>query len=80
MTTTDPIRTVLFGLGKMGRFHYKTLQQDANFELLAIVDPVVRELPDKAKNFPLLQEPGPLWEMSPHVAVVVPVPTLLHIC
>ena len=77
MTAAGPIRTVLFGLGKMGRFHYRTLQQDANFELLAVVDPLVRELPDKARNLPLLREPDDLWQMSPQVAVVA-TPTPSH--
>ncbi len=77
MTTVDPIRTVLFGLGKMGRFHYQTLQQDVNFKLLAVVDPLIRELPEGAKNLPLLPEPGPLWEMSPQVAVIA-APTPAH--
>lgn len=77
MTAADPIRTVLFGLGKMGRFHYQTLQLDPNFKLLAVVDPIIRELPDDAKNLPLLREPGPVWEMSPQVAVVA-APTPAH--
>ncbi len=77
MTAADPIRTVLFGLGKMGRFHYKTLQQDPNFELLAVVDPVVRVLPDKAGNVQLLREPDPLWDMSLQAAVVA-APTPSH--
>ena len=76
MRTTEPIRTVLFGLGKMGRFHYTTLQKDSRFALVAVVNPVIQELPDNAENLPLLLDTGTLWAMSPQVAIVAtPSPT-----
>lgn len=34
-----PLRTALFGLGKMGGFHLKTLVNDPRFEVVAIVEP-----------------------------------------
>lgn len=34
-----PVRTALFGLGKMGGFHLKTLMNDPRFEVVAIVEP-----------------------------------------
>lgn len=38
-TDTTPIKTVLFGLGKMGGFHLKTLRNDPRFDVVAIVEP-----------------------------------------
>ena len=80
MTEAAPIRTVLFGLGKMGRFHYKALQQDTNFELLAVVDPVVGELPDSAGDFTCdgrvdsadLNEVGLNWQFGVPAGARVP--------
>ena len=74
MSSTDPIRIALLGLGKMGRFHYSTIKKDEHFTLVAVVNPVVSELPDNAP--PLLQDPGALRDFSPQVAIVAtPSPT-----
>lgn len=35
----SPVAVVLFGLGKMGGFHLKTLMNDPRFEVVAVVDP-----------------------------------------
>lgn len=47
-----PIKTVLFGLGKMGGFHLKTLRNDPRFEVVAIVEPQPK---DETATFGLRQ-------------------------
>lgn len=44
------IPTVLFGLGKMGGFHLKTLRNDPCFEVVAIVDPAIASSPEDARE------------------------------
>lgn len=46
----SPLRTVVFGLGKMGGFHLKTLINDERFSVVAIVDPVDPSKKNSAEN------------------------------
>ncbi|MBC7659425.1 MAG: Gfo/Idh/MocA family oxidoreductase [Chitinophagaceae bacterium] len=69
------IRTCLFGLGHMGRNHLRVLQEDARFELVAVIDPVTSALP-------LAAQPVPLYKQLPDDLsfdlAVVAAPTELH--
>lgn len=68
-------RVVLFGMGNMGRNHFRVLQEDPRFQLEAVVDPVLPALPDS--SIPLLRDPEEALAMSWDLAVVA-VPTELH--
>jgi len=37
-------RTALLGLGRMGRYHLKKIDQDPNFELIAVLEPDLQEV------------------------------------
>ncbi len=69
------IRVVLFGMGNMGRNHFRVLQEDPRFQLEAVVDPVLEALPDA--SIPLLREVDEALDLEWDLAVVA-VPTELH--
>lgn len=69
------IRTCLFGLGHMGRNHYRVLQEDPRFDLLAVVDPVVEALPQSANPTRLLRK---ISDDLPFDLAVVAAPTEMH--
>ncbi len=69
------IRVVLFGMGNMGRNHFRVLQEDPRFQLEAVVDPVLTALPDS--TIPLLRDPEEVLALRWDLAVVA-VPTELH--
>ena len=74
-----PVPVALIGLGKMGRFHYKTIRGDPRFELLAVVDPQVAELPEGDAGPELLSNVSGLRQRFPQLAAaVVAAPTSLH--
>ena len=41
---------VLFGLGNMGRNHFRVLEEDPRFNLVAVIDPKAESLPDTIKS------------------------------
>lgn len=69
------IRVVLFGMGNMGRNHFRVLQEDARFQLEAVVDPVLETLPDA--SIPLLRNVDEALALDWDLAVVA-APTELH--
>jgi UDP-N-acetylglucosamine 3-dehydrogenase len=69
------IRVVLFGMGNMGRNHFRVLQEDPRFQLKAVVDPVLEALPHA--SIPLLREVDEALDLEWDLAVVA-VPTELH--
>lgn len=78
------MRTILVGMGHMGRHHFRILQEDPRFELLAVVDPVLPALPEDqarsgsgAQALPLLREIEMAWSLPFDLAVIA-APTELH--
>jgi UDP-N-acetylglucosamine 3-dehydrogenase len=69
------IRVVLFGMGNMGRNHFRVLQSDPRYQLEAVVDPILDVLPDPA--VPLLRTVEEALSLSWDLAVVA-APTELH--
>lgn len=69
------IRTCLFGLGHMGRNHYRVLQDDPRFDLVAVVDPVVDALPQPANSTRLLRKTADDLDFE---LAVVAAPTEMH--
>ncbi len=69
------IRVVLFGMGNMGRNHFRVLQEDSRYQLEAVVDPVLDALPDA--SIPLLRTVDEALALDWDLAVVA-APTELH--
>jgi UDP-N-acetylglucosamine 3-dehydrogenase len=69
------IRVVLFGMGNMGRNHFRVLQEDPRYQLQAVVDPVLEALPDA--TIPLLRTVDEALALAWDLAVVA-APTELH--
>ncbi|HYX37016.1 MAG TPA: Gfo/Idh/MocA family oxidoreductase [Oligoflexus sp.] len=69
------IRVVLFGMGNMGRNHFRVLQEDSRYHLLAVVDPVLEGLP--GSDIPLLRTVDEALALPWDLAVVA-APTELH--
>jgi UDP-N-acetylglucosamine 3-dehydrogenase len=71
-------RAVLVGLGNMGRNHFRVLNASPDFELVAVVDPFVSELPEGAPaGVRLMHDVAALKDMAFDVAVVA-TPTESH--
>ena len=69
---------VLFGLGNMGRNHFRVLEEDPRFNLVAVVDPKADSLPDTIKsNAKLLRSLEELGALEYDCAVVAS-PTETH--
>lgn len=69
------IRVVLFGMGNMGRNHFRVLQEDSRYQLEAVVDPVLEALPNS--QVPLLRTVDEALALDWDLAVVA-APTELH--
>jgi len=69
------IRVVLFGMGNMGRNHFRVLREDPRYQLVAVVDPVLDVLPEA--GIPLLRTVDEALARDWDLAVVA-APTELH--
>lgn len=69
------IKTLLVGMGQMGRHHFRVLSEDARFELIGVVDPVLAQLP--RVDVPLYRQLAETSSFDYDLAVVA-APTELH--
>lgn len=70
-------RAALIGLGHMGRHHLRVLNEHPEFDLRAVVDPVVRELPPSI-GATLLARPQDL-DLADLDVIVIAAPTSTHL-
>ncbi len=71
------IRVVLVGLGHMGAFHFRVLREDSRFALVAVVDPVLAQLPEGAGAIPLLRNLAQVADLDYDLALIA-APTEWH--
>ncbi len=69
------IRTLLVGMGQMGRHHFRVLREDPRFDLIGVVDPVLATLPETSP--PLLRTIDEAWDLPFELAVIA-APTEHH--
>lgn len=70
-------RSALIGLGHMGRHHLRVLNEHPEYELCAVVDPVVKALPPTV-SAPLYSDIGQL-DLGGLDVIVIAAPTATHL-
>lgn len=68
-------KTVLVGMGQMGRHHFRILSEDPRFDLLGVVDPVLSQLPSEGPQ--LWRHVDEARDLAIDLAVIA-APTELH--
>jgi len=72
------IKTVLFGLGNMGSHHVRTLDADARFSLVALVDPSKKTMPFPIRSKPQFFSTIDQLQNIDYDVAVVATPTETH--
>ncbi|WP_210317172.1 Gfo/Idh/MocA family protein [Oryzicola mucosus] len=71
MTSSSPIRTLVAGLGNMGRSHALAYHENPGFEIVGLVNRSQVELPEALKIYPIHPSfPEALKELQPELASI----------
>ena len=70
----DKIDVVIIGYGRMGKRHFKELSQNNYFNIIGIIDPYVKDIPENTK---IIDNIKSAYELGA-VAAIISTPTLDH--